>query len=110
MGRSFGHVGSVCSTAVEQRRPDAEKLFTRLRDDALLANPLLDFDRLLILKRRRGQLGLPTNHQCNTCLKQDKYDNELAILSPVRPTGTLSTLFRPDRRLVRRRNGPAPRG
>ena len=85
------------STAVEQRRPDAEKLFTRLRDDALLANPLLDFDRLLVLKRQRGQLGLPTNHQCNTCLKQDKYDNELAILSPVRPTGTLSTLFRPDR-------------
>ena len=66
-----------------------------LRQQALLDNPLLDFDRLILLKRKRGQLGLPTNHQCNSCLKQTRYDNELAILSPVRPEGKLSTLFRP---------------
>jgi len=69
--------------------------FQRLRDESLLANPLMDFDRLLVLKRKRGQLGLPTNHQCNSCLPQTGYDNELAILQPVRPTGTLTTLFRP---------------
>ena len=67
-----------------------------LRQRALLDNPLLDFDRLILLKRKRGQLGLPTNHQCNSCLKQTGYDNEIAVLSPVRPGGALSTLFRPD--------------
>jgi formylglycine-generating enzyme required for sulfatase activity len=52
-----------------------------LRDEALLANPLLDFDSLVLLKRKRGQLGLPTNHQCNTSLKQKGYDNEIAVLN-----------------------------
>ena len=69
-----------------------------LRRRALLDNPLLDFNRLILLKRKRGQLGLPTNHQCNSCLKQTAYDNEIAVLSPVRPEGALSTLFRPSGR------------
>jgi len=67
----------------------------RLKQQALLANPLLDFDKLIVLKRKRGQLGLPTNHQCNTSLKQAGYDNEIAVLSPVRPGGKLTTLLRP---------------
>ncbi len=50
-----------------------------LRRQALLANPLLDFDRLIVLKRRRGQLGLPTNHQCNPSLPQRGYDNEIVV-------------------------------
>ena len=69
--------------------------FSALRREALLANPLLDFDRLMLLKRARGQLGLPTNHQCNSCLPRRSYDNEIAILSPVRPGGALRTLYRP---------------
>ncbi len=75
--------------------PDAERLFGELRSNALLSNPLLSFNRLLVIKRKTGQLGLPTNHQCNTCLEQSGYDNEIAVLSPVRPSGTLSTVFRP---------------
>ncbi len=67
----------------------------RLREEALTANPLLDFDRLILLKRKRGQAGLPTNHQCNPCLPQTGYDNEISLMSPVRPNGPLSTLFRP---------------
>ncbi|HIQ23373.1 MAG TPA: hypothetical protein EYH34_19290 [Planctomycetes bacterium] len=82
----------------ERRHEDSPAVwaaFRRLREEALLANPLIDFDRMLVLRRKRGQLGLPTNHQCNSCLKQTGYDNELAILSPVRPGGRLRTLFRP---------------
>jgi len=79
----------------DTRSPAVEEQFRKLRDEALLANPLLEFDRLLVLKRKKGQLGLPTNHQCNTCLDQHGYDNELAVLSPVRPDGQLATLFRP---------------
>ena len=67
----------------------------RLKHEALTANPLLDFDRLIVLKRKRGQAGLPTNHQCNACLPRSGYDNEIAVLSPVRPNGRLTTLFRP---------------
>ncbi len=66
-----------------------------LRYDALLSNPLLDFGELLVLKRKRGQLGLPVNHKCNTGINRTGYDNEIAVLSPVRPAGTLRTLFRP---------------
>ena len=66
-----------------------------LRREALLAHPLLRGERLLVLKRKRGQLGLPTNHQCNTALKQKGYDNEIAVLAPPRPGGTLTTRFRP---------------
>jgi formylglycine-generating enzyme required for sulfatase activity len=67
-----------------------------LKREALLSNPLVDFEKLILLKRKRGQLGLPTNHQCNTCLNQSGYDNEIAVLSPVRPDGKLQTLFRPE--------------
>ena len=66
-----------------------------LRSRALLANPLLDFDKLIVLQRRRGQLGLPVNHKCNTGLERTGYDNEIAVLSPVSPAGKLSTLYRP---------------
>jgi len=74
----------------------ANEEFRQLAWRVLLDNPLLKFDRLLLLKRKRGQLGLPTNHQCNACLKQTGYDNEIAVLSPVRPNGELKTLFRPE--------------
>ena len=66
-----------------------------LQSEALLSNPLLDFDQLLLLKRKRGQLGLPVNHKCNSGIERTGYDNEIAVLSSVRPDGTLRTLFRP---------------
>ena len=67
----------------------------KLRHDALLSNPLTCFDKLLLLKRRRGQLGLPVNHKCNSGISRIGYDNEIAVLSPVRPDGRLQMLFRP---------------
>jgi len=81
--------------AIAAQVPDVETTFAALRRDATLANPLLDADELLLLKRKKGQLGLPTNHQCNSTLKQDGYDNELAVLSPLRSGGKLTTLYRP---------------
>ena len=59
----------------------------------MLANPLLDFDRLLLVKRT--PLGLPQNWQGNTSIGKTGYDNEIAVLSPVRPDGKLTTLFKP---------------
>ncbi len=85
--------------------PDAERLanldavaeqFHSLKQEALLANPLLDFGRLLLVERAAGNLGLPTNWQSNSSLPTTGYDNRLAVLSPVRPDGELTTLYRPD--------------
>ncbi|MBI2299619.1 MAG: SUMF1/EgtB/PvdO family nonheme iron enzyme [Armatimonadetes bacterium] len=64
--------------------------------EALLSNPLLGFDRLLVVRRGVGQLGLPQNWQSNSSLPRTGYDNELMVLSPVRPDGGLTTLYKPD--------------
>ncbi len=74
--------------------------FRALQREALLANPLLDFDQLLLVKRKvqgrdRTFLGFPSNHECNSSLKRNGWDNEIAVLSPVRPDGNLRTFYRP---------------
>jgi len=68
----------------------------KLQYDALLSNPLLDFDELILLKRKRGQLGLPVNHKCNTGIERTGYDNEIAALGAVHPTGKMRTIYRPE--------------
>jgi len=70
--------------------------FERLRREALLANPLLDFDRLLFVRRKADQLGLPQNWQGNCAMARNGYDNEIAVLSPVSPDGKQTTVYRPD--------------
>ena len=88
---------------------------------ALLSNPLLNFDRLLLIKRRpigdprrattdKGDdkglgkfLGLPqqSSWQLQTMPNTDDWDNEICILSPVKPQGELTTLYRPpDKKLI----------
>jgi len=68
-----------------------------LRKKALLGNPLLDFDELLVVKRSvRSNLGLPQNWQGNCALPKTGYDNEIAVLSPVRTGGSLTTLYKPE--------------
>jgi formylglycine-generating enzyme required for sulfatase activity len=97
-----------------QEHPDAQ-LLEQLRREALLANPLLDFDRLLVVKRKSMRqtpaakqkkiwlpkvagidLGFPSNHECNSSLPREGYDNEIAVLSLARPQRKLLTLYRPD--------------
>ncbi len=96
----------------------ARQQFLRLKREALLANPLLDFDRLLLIRRKSRDLkgstmlwtvgkarpfragnglnlAMPSNHECNSSLQRLGYDNEIAVLAPVRPDGRLTTLFRP---------------
>ncbi len=79
--------------------PAVKKRFRNLRREALLDNPLLQFERLLVVKRKaKGiqDLGFPTNHECNSSLGRIGYTNEIALLSPVRPGGKLRTLYRPE--------------
>jgi len=72
-----------------------------LRAEALLANPLLDpgvMPGLLVVRRsmRSPKLGLPQNWQGNCALSKTGYDNEIAVFSPVRPGGKLTTLHKPE--------------
>lgn len=69
--------------------------FQELQADALLANPLLDFSQLLVVRRHTRQLGLPANYLGNSNLPPTGYDNQIALLSPVRPGGTLTRLYAP---------------
>jgi len=73
-----------------------EKRFEKLKNEALLANPLLDFDRLLMIRRRADRLGLPNNFNSNPDLAPTGYDNTLVALSPVRLDGKLQTVFKPE--------------
>ena len=68
-----------------------------LRAEALLANPLIDFDKLLLVKRSTRNLGLPQNWVTNASIARNGYDNEIAVLSPVSPTGKLTTLHKPEK-------------
>ncbi len=80
--------------AVKELPPLLAALDT-LRDEALLANPLIDFDKLLLVNRKANRLGLPQNWQGNCAIPRAGYDNEIATFSPISPKGTLKTLYRP---------------
>ena len=78
------------------------ELFVRAADlerEVALRHPLLDFERLLLVRRSRGSrsLGLPANWQSNCVLPREGFLNEISSLSPVRPDGELTTLHRPEK-------------
>jgi len=81
---------------VVEERVDA---FEELRAEALLANPLFDFEQILLVKRRAGspKLGLPQNWQGNCSLPRSGFDDALVTLSvDTREEGT-KTLFKPEK-------------
>ena len=78
----------------------------KFQREVLLANPLLDFDRLLVIHRRLGEsaravmgdgLGVGSaNWTTNDTLPRTGWDTEIAVLSGLRGTPELQTLYRPD--------------
>jgi len=81
--------------------------FARLARKALLANPLLDFDKLLVLRRNFGDsartvlshtLGTPRlNSHCNSSISHPEsgWDNEFVVLSDLRGPGTMRVVYKP---------------
>ena len=69
-----------------------------LQREALLANPLLDFAGLLLVKRAANspKLGLPQNWQSNSSLPKTGFRDSVEILSPVDAEGQLTTLYKPE--------------
>jgi len=97
-------------SSVDKTSGDPMRELAELRREALLGNPLLDFDRLLLVKRRpmKGgvpvdpdtsfgwDIGLPRSSFGNSSLPKDSLDDEIAVLSPVAPNGKLTTLYKPE--------------
>ena len=77
---------AAAAAAVEPPAALVEKMAPLPLEEVL---PLLDFDRLLVVKRARGTRAFPDNHRCHAALPRDGYDNEITILSPVHPGGAL---------------------
>ncbi len=82
----------------EEEKARIREALSALAREALLANPLLEFDQLLLVQRgvKSPSLGLPMNWQSNSCLPKTGYDDQIVVLSPVRPEGQLRTLFKPE--------------
>ncbi len=66
--------------------------------EALLANPLLDFDQLLYIRRRTDSpsLGLPQNWQGNCSLPRRGYNDSLCTLGLTNPDSSQKTIFTPN--------------
>jgi formylglycine-generating enzyme required for sulfatase activity len=72
--------------------------------EALLANPLFDFDRLLVLRRDFGfkaesvmsaQLGMPSlNSRTHDTLPHYGWENEVAVISDLRGDAEIETLYK----------------
>jgi formylglycine-generating enzyme required for sulfatase activity len=109
-------VGDLVKTFGE-RYPDGEKFLQRLdalgphpaaealaalRREALLANPLLDFDQLMFIRRdaKSPRLGLPQNWQGNCSLPRSGYQDSIRLLKNPRSGGTAEALFTPEQALM----------
>ncbi len=112
------HLGELdeWAAALEQLKADLEsgdanalphaEAFLAWRRRVMLANPLLDLDRLLVLKRELGaharsamssQLGMPRlNSHTLESVRRRGWDNEIAQLSDLRGSAKLDTLHRPE--------------
>lgn len=68
--------------------------FHELKRRALLANPLLDFEQILLVKRTEANLCLPQNWQGNSSVNPAT-DNEIARMAIKEPQPALHTVYRP---------------
>ncbi|MDP6545521.1 MAG: SUMF1/EgtB/PvdO family nonheme iron enzyme [Phycisphaerae bacterium] len=90
-GKAF--LAKLDALAPKLKAGESKEEFEALRREALLANPLLDFDKILLV-RRKGT-ALPANWQGNSSMKKTGYENDIAVLSPLND-GEIKTLYKPD--------------
>ena len=83
--------------ALETGDPSALGAFGRFKElerQALLANPLLDFEQILLVKRKEGNLGLPQNWQGNSSLDPN-LENEIARMPVKAANPATQTVYKP---------------
>jgi formylglycine-generating enzyme required for sulfatase activity len=91
--------------AVLERLGEPVRAYEALSREALLANPMLDFDKILVIRRNfggaaratlGGRLGLPAgNYHTNEVIPHNGWDNQIAVLSELRKGGKLATFYQP---------------
>jgi hypothetical protein len=93
-GRKYpGGEGFLARLAAIESEDSPE--FAQLKREALLANPVLDFDQLLLVRTKKGQ-RFSRNWQTRvSCQPAGHYDDELVVMSPTYE-GELKTVYRPD--------------
>lgn len=74
---------------------EADRLVA-LQRSILLRNPLINFDKVLLVKRHRKKDGLPVNFHGLSFIDRGPhgFDNEIAVMEM--KTGKLTTLYRPE--------------
>ncbi len=87
-GRLPAHAGPDAFAPLEAR-------FEALQREALLANPLLDFEQLLLIRRRADRLGLPSNFNGNSDLEPTGYENTLVRIALKAEDKKPETVFTP---------------
>jgi formylglycine-generating enzyme required for sulfatase activity len=74
--------------------------FDEFRREVLLANPLLDFEQILLVKRKGPGNGLPANWQSNSQIRAKSFDDSIEMLSLNDPPGETTTFFKPPEGLM----------
>ncbi len=69
--------------------------WSALQRDVMLANPAIDFDRVLLLKRPKGNLGLPENWLGAGAMSGD-LDDELVTMKLRDPNAELVSAYKPE--------------
>ncbi|HUS91822.1 MAG TPA: SUMF1/EgtB/PvdO family nonheme iron enzyme [Phycisphaerae bacterium] len=72
---------------------DAQAALAKLIREASLANPLLDFDKLLVI-RRKGEANRSLNSHTSDTIKRTGWDNEISELSNLRGEVKVRTVYR----------------
>ena len=105
--KSFGAKypkGKQYLAQLEKIKDEKSPAFLALKKEALLANPLLDFDSLLMIrtgssggggKRKKGRGGsrYPSNWKTRTA-SGGSFNNELVVMSPI-CEGTVKVVYKP---------------
>jgi hypothetical protein len=94
-GEYLRRLGEIENAVLETPAPLAPlaATFDTLLKEALLANPLIDFDSLVFIDRQ-GSLS-PSAWLNLAAIRPTGHDNAVKVLSPVSPDGKVTTLFTP---------------
>ena len=72
------------------------KAAANLKRKSLLSNPLLDFDKMILIRRSERNHGLVNNWVVNSNINRRPFDNEIVSLSLKDKDAKLQTLYKPD--------------
>jgi len=94
--------GASTDSAPEEKA-ELEKAIVALQRESMLANPLIDFDQMLVVRRRFGEkansvistaMGLPSlNSRTHDTIKHLGWDNQIAVMSNLKGDPQFETIY-----------------